>query len=107
MLLLGDREGAQFIFSSSFLFGAVPLLASVPGVRWREADGKKRLPGKCPAAGLVYCRNRVMPDEAVPPPLEVTVTRFGASTLENVMEYVPGAAGIAGPITPVHGAPVA
>ncbi len=38
---------------------------------------------------LSYWRKSVTPEVAKPPPLEVTVTRFGAVMFEKVMENVP------------------
>ena len=48
-----------------------------------------------------------MPDCATPPADEVIVTVFGGGTLLNVMVKTPGAAGTAGPMTPVYCKPVA
>jgi hypothetical protein len=49
----------------------------------------------------------VIPEVAEPPPEEVTVTRVGKFTPVKMMVYVPGTGGLVGPITPVHGLPVA
>src|SRR5689334_5917278 len=105
ILLLGDCEGVQFIFFSSSLLPSFLFSARHPGIVATEGlwlpDFKARQPVKN------YCRNSVMPEVAEPPPLEVMVTRLGAAMFAKVMENVPGAAGIAGPITPVQGWPVA
>jgi hypothetical protein len=48
-------------------------------------------------------RHRVMvtPETAIPPALDLIVTRSGGGTLVNRMVNTPSANGITGPITPV------
>lgn len=56
---------------------------------------------------LLRYRIRVTPEVAEPPAEEVTVTLVGWFKPVKIMLYVPGTGGLAGPMTPVQGLPVA
>src|SRR5436305_10594676 len=65
------------------------------------------LPNDSAASLAVYWRTEVTGELALPPADEVTVTCEGADMLGNVAVKVPATGGEAGPITAVHGLPVA
>jgi hypothetical protein len=65
------------------------------------------LPNYSAASPAFYWRTLVTGELALPPADEVTVTWLGADMLGKVAVKVPATGGEGGPITAVHGLPVA